>query len=122
MAIREGSLRDTKGPSDWTKAARLLLQRGKQSTLAQLMHAQEFGELDPDANLTAWSMTRYLVEEKPDALAHILGGLKGQLDEKGWPTGKDMPDLQRKLFREAGAWTPAAFDDEWKAWAAKQGN
>ena len=87
----------------------------------ELMRVKEFGEMNQDANLTAWSMVRYLMEEKPDALAHILGGVKGQLDENGWPTGKDLPDLQRKLLRESGAWTPAGFDDDWKAWAAKQG-
>lgn len=117
----EGTLRDTRGPADWTKATRLLLLRGKQSPMAELMRVKEFGEMDQDANLTAWSMVRFLIEERADAFAHILGGVKGQLDEKGWPTGKDLPDLQRKLFREAGAWTPAGFDEAWKTWAAKQG-
>ncbi len=117
----EGAARETHAPSDWPEAVRKLVGRGKQKSLADLLHTHEFGDLDVDANLTAWSMVRFLIEEHPDALAKILGGVKGQLDAEGRPTGKDMPDLERKLFKETGGWTPASFDEDWRKWAAKKG-
>jgi hypothetical protein len=113
----EGAARERHFPSDWDAAVARLVARKKAATLAELLHAKEFGELDADAHLVAWSKVRFLVEEHPAKLAAILGGVKGQLDEAGRPTGRDLTDLQRRLFREAG-WTPAAFDEEWSLWAA----
>ncbi|HEV8113041.1 MAG TPA: hypothetical protein VGR31_09720 [Planctomycetota bacterium] len=116
----EGATRETHSPPDWTDAARKLVARGKAKSLAELMHAKEFGELDVDAHVTAWSMIRFLIAEHPDQLAKILGGVKGQLDANGIPTGKDLPDLERKLLKETGGWTPQSFDEEWRKWAGQQ--
>jgi len=114
----EGAARETHLPSDWTEAVRKLVARKEATSLAELLHAKEFGELDADAHLVAWSMVRFLIEEHPKELAAILGGIKGQLDAEGRPSGKDLTDLQRRLFKETGGWTPAGFDEAWRKWAA----
>jgi hypothetical protein len=115
----EGATRETHTPSDWGEAVKKAVGRGKPPTLAGLMHLKEFGELDTDAHLCAWSMIRFLIEEHPDAMAKILAGVKGQLDANGLPSGKDLPDLERKLFKDAGGWTPQSFDDDWRKWALR---
>lgn len=117
----EGAARETHTPSDWQAAVRKLVAQKEAISLAELLHAKEFGELDADAHLVAWSMVRFLIEEHPGELATILGGIKGQLDADGRPSGRDMTDLQRKLLKETGGWTPAGFDEEWRKWAARKG-
>jgi hypothetical protein len=112
----EGSLRDTKGPSDWTKAARELVRKEKAATTAALMHAKAFGELDMDANVVCWSRVRFLIDVHPDAFARFLGGIKGQLDAQGYPTGADLEGLQRNLLKEIWGWTPADLDQAWETW------
>ena len=114
----EGATRDTHTPADWSAGVKKLLGAGKAKTLADLLHVKDFGDLDADAHLCAWSMVRFLLDEHADALAKLLGGVKGQLDENGQPTGKDLPGLERKLLKETGGWTTASFDEEWRKWAA----
>jgi hypothetical protein len=113
----EGALRDTKGPKDWSEAARKLAATNKAANFATLLHAKSFSELDMDLQIAAWSRVCFLLEEKPEAFAAFLGGVKGQLDAQGYPTGNDLPDLQRRLLKELFGWTPADFDAAWEAWA-----
>jgi hypothetical protein len=116
----EGATRDTHTPPDWNAGVKKLLGSGKAKTLADMMHVKDFGELDSDAHLCAWSMVRFLLDEHADTLAKLLGAVKGQLDEQGQPTGKDLPSLERKVLKDAGGWTTASFDEEWRKWAAKR--
>jgi hypothetical protein len=115
----EGTYRDAKTPADWFEAVRKMLTREKEKSVAELMYKKEVGSMDQDALFTSWSMARYLIDEHGGSLAKFLGGLKGQLDEKGIPSGKDLPGLQRNLMKECFGWTPQALDEAWKAWAAR---
>lgn len=115
----EGSYVDRVAPPNWSEEVRKMIARGRHKSLAELMYVKETGALDADALYTCWSMTRFLIEEHPDELAKILAGLKGQLDEKGFPTGNDLPSLQRRYFKDVGGWTPQSFDEVWKAWATR---
>ena len=112
----EGSERFSGGPSDWNEAARKLVARGKAPRLAELMAAKGFSELDDDANIAVWSIARFLLDEHGEPFAGFLGGIKGQLDAAGYPSGADLPDLQRRLLRELWGWSPADLDAAWKAW------
>lgn len=47
------------------------------------------------ANVTAWSITRFLIEEHRKGYAELGGALEGQLDDRGYPSGKDLSGLQR---------------------------
>jgi len=49
--------------------------------------------------------------------AAFLGGVKGQLDAQGYPSGSDLPGLQRTLLKDLFGWTPADFDAAWTEWA-----
>jgi len=115
----EGTYRDAKAPADWPEAVRKLIARGRHKTTAELMYLKDVGSMDQDALLTSWSIARFWIDERGDECAKFLGGVKGQLDEKGFPTGKDLPGLQRKLLKEVFGWTPIALDDVWKGWASK---
>ena len=115
----EGTYRDARTPADWYEVVRKMLVREKEKSVADLMYKKEVGSMDQDALFTSWSIARYLIDEHGGSLAKFLGGLKGQLDEKGFPSGKDLPGLQRTLLKECFGWTPQALDEAWKAWAAR---
>jgi len=111
----EGGKRDARGPKDWNAGVRKLVAAGKELRLAQLLHMNELDEFDESAKLTAWSMVRFLVDEHGEKFAAFLGGVKGQLDEQGQPTGRALHELQRKLLDSLWNWTPVSFDEAWKA-------
>lgn len=115
----EGALRETHAPSDWPARAAELAAEGKAPTFAQLLHAKSFAELDMDAQVCAWSRLRFLADEHGERFAAFLGGVKGQLDAAGYPSGEDLPGLQRRLLKELWDWTPADFDAAWTAWATR---
>jgi hypothetical protein len=115
----EGSMSDLKGPKDWSAAVKRLIAMGKQKSTADLMHVKRVDGFDLDGKMTCWSMMRFLIDTEPAPLAKLLGAVKGQLDDKGYPTGKDLPDLTRRSMKDLMNWTPAAFDEAWKAWAVK---
>ena len=93
-----------------------MVAAGKQARLAALWSMKEVGQLQIDAKMTCWSMVRFLIDEHGDKLAQFLGGVKGQLDEQQQPTGRDLPDLQRRLLRELWGWSSVELDQAWLAW------
>lgn len=118
----EGSLRDTKAPADFAAAATKLVNGGKAPRLAELMAAKDYSELGSDGSVAAWSITRFLMDAHGERYARFLGGLKGQLDAKGLPSGEDLPGLQRKLLRELWDWSPLDVDEQWRAWVKAGGH
>lgn len=115
----EGSMSDLKGPRDWNAAMKKLIAMGKQKSLAELMHVQRIDGFELDGKMTSWSMVRFMLDTQPEAFAKLLGAVKGQLDERGYPSGKDLPDLTRRSMKDQMHWTTVAFDEAWKAWAVK---
>ena len=116
----EGSKRDSKGSADWFAAARGLARKDDGPSTAQLMRFKDFGSMDRDANVAAWSRVRFLIDEHPATLAVLLGRVKGQLDEAGYPTGRDLEGLQRRNLKDLFGWSPAQLDQAWAAWAVEQ--
>ncbi len=116
----EGTLRDKSGPADWTKAAKQIELTNKDRSLADLLHAKEFAQLDMNANIMAWSKVRFLMETEPEKFARFLGIVKGQLDAKGVPNGQNLDDLQRNALRDLWSWSPADFDTAWRAWIKRE--
>lgn len=101
---------------DWSGRDVRLAKKDDATPLAVLMHAKSFTDMSLDDHVTAWSIARFLIEEHPEGLARFLGGLKGQLDEDGNPTGANLVDLQRRLLQEIWSWTPDDLDAAWRAW------
>jgi len=95
---------------------------GKAPRLAELMAAKDYSELGSDGSVAAWSITRFLMDAHGERYARFLGGLKGQLDAKGLPSGEDLPGLQRKLLRELWDWSPLDVDEQWRAWVKAGGH
>lgn len=118
----EGSLRDTRFPADFAAAATKLVLSGKAPRLAELMGAKDFSELGQNGSVTAWSITRFLLEAHGEKYARFLAGIKGQLYANGTPSSEDLPGLQRKLLRELWGWSPADLDEAWQAWVKAGGH
>jgi len=115
----EGGLKVTHGPRDWHEGIRKLLAEGGEKRLAQLMTIHDVGQMGLAEKLTAWSIVRFLLDEHGPAFAQFLGRIKGQLDATGAPSGKDLPELQRRALKDIWDWTPVTLDEAWKAWLAK---
>lgn len=116
----EGASARRTGETNWTEVARRLIANGKATPLAELVRKNTFGELTDEDHITAWSKVRFLLDAHGPELARLLGAVKGQLDERGYPSGKDLPGLQRTQIRELWGWTFEGFDAAWAAWAKAQ--
>ncbi|MBL8695193.1 MAG: hypothetical protein JNJ88_13955 [Planctomycetes bacterium] len=115
----EGAAPDRESSGNWAGKAKELLEKGKATSLAELMHRKTFGELTKEDHVTAWSKVRFLLDTRAVETAKFLGLIKGQLDEQGYPSNKDLPGLQRRSLKECYSWTPEQFDDAWAAWVKK---
>lgn len=112
----EGSMSDNKGPGDWDKELDRLQKKDRLTTYAKLMRIQAFGEMSQDDHVSAYGMVRFLIDEKPKEFAAFLGVLKGLLDERGYPDGSGLREVQRTQLKEIFGWTPAQLDEAWIAW------
>lgn len=111
----EGTLNEDVRASDWRSMLRKI-ERKEEPRIATLMTYQTLGQLSEQEAASCWSRVRFMVDEHPAAFAELLGGLKGQLDSEGYPTGADLPGLTRKLWKEHFEWTPQDFDTAYFAW------
>lgn len=116
----EGSEANRGGHQDWFKEEARLAKSSKAPNFAAMLRWNAFHDLNGDAHRAAWSRVRFLVLEHPEKFATFVDRIKGQLDEAGYPDGKDLVGLQRKLLKELWGWTPADFDEAWKLWALAQ--
>lgn len=111
----EGTMNEDVRSSDWKKEMRKIASKGS-PRLAELFQHNTLGSLSELDAASCWSRAVFLATEKPKEFAALLGGIKGQLDEEGYPTGRDLVGLQRKLFAEVFGWTSAQFDEAYFAW------
>ncbi len=111
----DGTYTDSMGPRDFVATARKLVASGKAVGVTQMLAMKEVGELTEPMRVSCFAAVRWLVLEKPDEFAKILGGVKGQLDAQGLPSGDDLPSLQRKLLQEHLGMNFLQFDAAWQA-------
>jgi len=112
----EGVFFEPERSKDWGKDIKSIARKGKHTSIAKLMAANGPADLDRTANMTAWSMTQFLIQRHPQAYSKMMGKLKAQLDEQGYPTGNNLDDLTRAQFRELWQWTPRQFEQAWLRW------
>ncbi len=116
----EGALKEDHWPADYPAAARKLLAQQKLPSFAELLRAPSGVPLNQAQSLAAHALVGYLLAEKPSEFARFFAGVKGQLDERGAPTGAGLPELQRRLLLELFGWTPAELDAAARAWLLAQ--
>ena len=112
----EGVFFEPDRSKDWAEDARKLVRKKDHTSMIKLLAARGPADLDRAANVTAWSITSFLIEQHPDAYAKLIGAVKAQLDEQGYPTGRKLGALQRDQFRELWSWTPIQLEEAWIAW------
>jgi len=111
----EGTLNEDVRSSDWKKELGKIAAKGE-PRLATLFPKNTLGALSELEAASCWSRLVFLESQFPGELALFLGGVKGQLDAEGYPTGRDLVGLQRKLLSEHFGWSPADFDAAYFAW------
>jgi hypothetical protein len=116
---QEGGSKSARPPANF--AARALALQDLGPRFARLLGLREVADFEGDDLVASWAIAKFLVEAHPQAFAHFVGALKGQLDERGTPTGRDLAGLQRKLLQELWQWNPQQLDREWRAWFSAQG-
>jgi hypothetical protein len=57
------------------------------------------------------------MKTQPDAFTKFLWAMKSCKDERGVPTGANLNEYQRKIFKECFEMSYAEFDEAWRAWA-----
>jgi hypothetical protein len=112
----EGGSRSVQPPKDFEAAAKALALQDSGPRLALMMTYRDYSELSADELVSCWAIAKFLIEAHPEGCARFLGGIKGQLDEEGRPSGKDLGGLQRRLLKEIWGWSPGDLDREWRAW------
>lgn len=115
----EGVFFERDRSKDWWAESMKMARKAKHTPVANLMRANGPADLDRAAHLTAWSITEFLIQTYPDKYAKLIGNLKAQLDEQGYPTGRNMLDFQRKQFKEIWGWTPLQLEQAWRLWASE---
>ncbi|TAJ18048.1 MAG: hypothetical protein EPO68_08435 [Planctomycetota bacterium] len=117
---QEGGSKSVRPPANFAARARALAQSDGGPRFARLLGLREVADFEGDDLVASWAIAKFLVEAHPQPFARFVGALKGQLDERGVPTGRDLGGLQRKLLQELWQWNPQQLDREWRAWFSAQ--
>lgn len=113
----EGAVADMTTKSNWKPEVLKLISANEAPRMAELMSLKNFGELKLPHHFTTWSMIDFLITTKPKEFGAFLWAIKKNYDEKGIPTGSNLPEWHRKQFKEVLGWTYAEFDQAWRDWA-----
>jgi len=105
--------------SNWEGLALRILYRGKAEPLANLIRKNAFADLDVNDHVVCWSKVDFFLRTRPKEFSTLLGRLKGRLDAKGFPAGRDLVGVQRDAFKELLGGSFADFDREWEEWVRK---
>lgn len=111
----EGTLNEDVRASDWKSKLKKIRSK-EEPRIATLMTFQTLGQLSEQDAASCWSRVRFLTDVHPEPFAAFLGGIKGQLDAQGYPSGADLDGLQRTLWKTHFQWTPQEFDTAYFAW------
>ena len=114
----EGSTFETTSKTNWKAEVYKLVAANQAPRMAELVSLKNYGELKLPAHFATWSMVEYLATEKPEALAKFIQGLKSNFDERGLPTGANLPDWHRKQFLECLGMNYNQFDEAWRQYVS----
>jgi hypothetical protein len=112
----EGAVADMTSKSNWKPEVVKLINAGEAPRMAELLTLKNFSDLKLVHHFTTWSMIDFLLKTKPTEFAKFLWALKRNYDAQGLPTGANLHDWHRKVFKEQLGWSYAEFDEAWRAW------
>jgi hypothetical protein len=112
----EGATADMTSKANWKPEVLKLITSGEAPRMAELMSLKSYAELKLPHHYTTWSMVDFLETAKPKEFANFLWALKKHYDERGMPTGDNLPDWVRKQFKEQLGYGYAEFDEAWRTW------
>ena len=112
----EGGTANMTSKGNWKPDVLKLIAAGEAPRMAELLTIKSYAELTLTHHFTTWSMLDYLVKSNPEGLAAFLRAIKSNVDEQGIPTGANLIEHHRKVFREHLGMTYAEFDEAWRAW------
>lgn len=101
---------------EWTKEALKLARKNDLPLMAELVAAQDFGDLDTAGHVAAWAYTRFLTETNPDGYAAYLDYLTGLLNEDGIPDGEGMFGHARDAAKRHLGMNYLRLDEAFLAW------
>lgn len=116
----EGAVAEMTKKANWKPEVLRLINAGEAPRMPELMAIKSYAELKLPHHFVTWSMIDYLSKSNPSGLAAFLRAIKLNLDERGVPTGANLPEWHRKSFREHLGLNYAEFDEAWRAWALIQ--
>ncbi|MDZ4774687.1 MAG: hypothetical protein SGI72_16305 [Planctomycetota bacterium] len=112
----EGAVADQTSKANWKPEVVKLINSGEATRMAELLQLKNFSDLKLVHHFTTWSMIDFLVKTKPTEFGKFLWALKRNYDAQGLPTGANLHDWHRKVFKEQLGWSYAEFDEAWRAW------
>ena len=113
----EGAVPDMTSKSDWKPEVLKLIASGEAPRMAELVALKSYSELKLPHHYVTWSMVDYLLKTRPEDFAKFVWAIKNCKDERGVPTGANLPEWHRKQFKEILGWNYPEFDEVWRAWA-----
>jgi hypothetical protein len=112
----EGGTAAMSSKANWKPDVLKLIAAGQAPRMAELLTLKSYAELSLTHHFTTWSMVDYLVQTNPEGFGAFLRAIKSNLDARGIPTGENLTEHHRKVFREHLAMSYAEFDEAWRAW------
>ncbi len=112
----EGAVADMTSKGNWKPEVVKLINSGEATRMAELLQLKNFSDLKLVHHFVTWSMIDFLLKTKPTEFGKFLWALKRNYDGQGLPTGANLHDWHRKIFKEQLGWSYAEFDEAWRAW------
>ena len=112
----EGGVAEMTSKANWKPDVLRLISSGEAPRMTELLKLSSFAELKLPHHYTTWSMIDYLIKTNPEGLGAFLRAMKTNLDSRGVPSGENLADHHRKVFKEHLGMSYAEFDEAWRAW------
>ncbi|MEW6072203.1 MAG: hypothetical protein AB1726_06340, partial [Planctomycetota bacterium] len=116
----EGSLAVESRKSNWDAEAAKLVRSGEAPSIAELVQLKSYADFEMRHHVVAWSMTKYLIEERRAGYTAVTAALHGRKNAEGFPDGSDLPGVLRAAVREHLGQTYAELEAAWTEWARKR--
>jgi len=113
----EGATAAETRKSDWDAAVKKLIRARKAPRIAELLQLSDYADFELPHHFVTWSLTKFMIEEHPEAYASLTQALHGRMDEEGYPDGTDLVGCHREAVREYFGMTHAQLDEAWAEWA-----